>query len=724
MKKRHKSTQGVQLTLKDWFVHKKREETTFETREIIKGNSCDNGAVVVENSFKDGHGVDAQPEVELIHTVEATQLVKNNKSLEREELNEQDLFSLIGLETEQKGFPFILVAETLDKLQATKSRLAITKLLSNLFLLILLRKPEDLVAVVYLCTNRISAPWEALEMGVGGSLITKAIVEVTGVTRDRLRSLYQKYGDLGDVAQNCCSAIQRLDAPQVLTVQQVYQTLKRIALTNGQKCVSRKKDMIKSLLVASRFPEARYIVRILSQHIRVGSVLKTAITALSRAFVIFDDIRSSGEVINSCIQIEKYEMHRMEEIKQLVEKMNKAYSESSNFEDILEFLLSRPYAWQQLNDRCMLCPGVPMRPQLGKITRSIQDMIESFEENAEICCEWKYDGQRSQIHILEDKTVKLFSRHLEDMTAKYPDVVAEFRKFQVQNAVLDAEIVAIDPSSRRYLPFQYLSTRPRKDVKMEQITVQVCVIVFDVMFVNHKSMLEESFRQRRLLLEKYFNNHSDIIMLPEALSCSDDKQIEEWLSKAIENGCEGLMCKAMDGPNSVYYPSKRSEGWSKIKKDYVDGMVDTLDLVPIAAWWGNGRKAGWLSPFLLACQYGGEFQSVCKVMSGFSDEQYKSLTNFYLNDKILPTKPLYYHVDENLRPAVWLQPCQVWEIRGAELTLSPIHRAGIGMIDSQRGISLRFPRFIKIREDKMIEDCTDSEYICEMYTSQSKNAKF
>jgi DNA ligase-1 len=243
--------------------------------------------------------------------------------------------------------------------------------------------------------------------------------------------------------------------------------------------------------------------------------------------------------------------------------------------------------------------------------------------------------------------------------------------------------------------------------------------VFDLMFFNGTCLIEHSLRQRRHLLEQHFQ--SSHVSLPETLISSNASEVEEWLNQAVSNGCEGLMCKALDGPNSVYYPSKRSQGWSKIKKDYVEGISDTLDLVPIAAWWGNGRKAGWLSPFLLACYYDGEFQSVCKVMSGFSDEEYRSLTEFYLQDKTLSEKPTYYKVDDSLRPALWLQPCQVWEIRGAELTLSPIHQAAIGFADSQRGISLRFPRFLRIRHDKSVEEATESPYIFELYTKQVKN---
>ncbi|EME28997.1 DNA ligase 1 [Galdieria sulphuraria] len=648
--------QGTQLTLQQWlFVTTKDRRTDKQTPFSLQPN---------QTNFTETSYVSETTEQTLTTSDEL--LSQSSTNVTEQQATKTQVFvgnhmdNIFQLQLQSQGFPFQAVAITLDILQATSSRLSSIEILSDLFLAILLKYPQDLLPAVYLCTNRVAAPWEAVELGVGGSLISKAIMEVTSVSKETLRSLYKQYGDLGDVAQICCSRLQRLFKPNYLTAQHVYQSLRKIAQTNGVKSVSRKKNLIQSLLVASRSPEARYIVRILSQHIRVGAVEKTVIAALGRAFIILDAIRSNGEEITSRAQVQKYSIERKTETKLLVERMNRAFSECSDWERIITFLVNDTHSWNQLNEFCKLQPGTPLKPQLGKITKSVDEMIKDLGTDSDISCEWKYDGQRCQVHIIENGVVQLFSRHLEDMTSKYPDVVSSFADISgVTSAILDAEIVAVNPShSQMYLPFQYLSTRARKDVQLNQITVQVRVIVFDLMFLNGVCLIEQSFRQRRQLLERHFRVRS--VTLPETLISSQVNEVEAWLNRAISNGCEGLMCKALDGPNSVYYPSKRSEGWSKIKKDYVEGISDTMDLVPIAAWWGNGRKAGWLSPFLLACYYDGEFQSVCKVMSGFSDEEYKSLTEFYLRDKTLPIKPPYYQVDESLRPAIWLQACQVY----------------------------------------------------------------
>lgn len=118
--------------------------------------------------------------------------------------------------------------------------------------------------------------------------------------------------------------------------------------------------------------------------------------------------------------------------------------------------------------------------------------------------------------------------------------------------------------------------------------------------------------------------------------------------------------------------------------------------VPIGAWHGNGRKAGWYSPFLLACwdPEREEFQSVCRVMSGFSDVFYKAAKERYDREHLLADKLSYVYTSES--PDVWFAPTEVWEIRGADLTLSPVHKAAVGKLHPTRGCSLRFPRFIKV----------------------------
>jgi len=194
---------------------------------------------------------------------------------------------------------------------------------------------------------------------------------------------------------------------------------------------------------------------------------------------------------------------------------------------------------------------------------------------------------------------------------------------------------------------------------------------------------------------------------------------EKALMESLKAGCEGVMLKPL---NYSYEPGKRSNGWIKLKKDYVKDMQESdLDLVPIGAWWGNGRKAGWYSPYLLAVYdpEREEYQSVCRVMSGFSDSFYKQSKAFFDQNHLIerPNKPAYYNTGENC--SVWFHPVAVWEIRGADISVSPVHRAASGNVHSGRGLALRFPRFIRERPDKTPEEATTGDQLLELFHRQT-----
>lgn len=167
-----------------------------------------------------------------------------------------------------------------------------------------------------------------------------------------------------------------------------------------------------------------------------------------------------------------------------------------------------------LRENCKLQPGVPLKPMLAKPTKSITEVLDQFE-GKDFTCEYKYDGERAQIHFVaqdsstgshlngvgstsksEKGVSNIFSRNSEDLSKKYPDILAKLAtwvKPGVKSFVLDCETVAWDINEKKVLPFQQLMTRKRKDVKAEDITVRVCVFAFDLLFLNDKvSLVGES----------------------------------------------------------------------------------------------------------------------------------------------------------------------------------------------------------------------------------------
>ncbi|CAN7053391.1 unnamed protein product [Brassica rapa subsp. trilocularis] len=301
--------------------------------------------------------------------------------------------------------------------------------------------------------------------------------------------------------------------------------------------------------------------------------------------------------------------------------------------------------------------------------------------------------------------------------------------------MLDAEVVATDrKNGNQLMSFQELSTRERgsKDalVITKSIKVEVCIFVFDIMFFNGEQLLTLPLRERRKCLKEVFPETrpgfleyaKEITVGTEEASMNNQDtlcRINAFLGEAFQSSCEGIMVKSLD-VDAGYCPTKRSDSWLKVKRDYVDGLGDTLDLVPIGAWHGNGRKAGWYSPFLMACYNPEteEFQSVCRVMSGFSDAFYIEMKEFYSEDKILEKKPPYYRTGET--PDMWFPAGVVWEIRGADLTVSPVHSAALGLVHPSRGISVRFPRFICKRVDRNPEECSTAADIAEMFHAQTR----
>lgn len=399
-------------------------------------------------------------------------------------------------------------------------------------------------------------------------------------------------------------------------------------------------------------------------------------------------------------------------------KLRTVYCELPNYERVLPLLLD--VGLEELGRRCGITPGVPMKPMLAHPTKGIEEVLQRFDGKT-FACEYKYDGERAQVHVVEGGSVHIFSRNSEDNTSKYPDVVSRMREAMgpdVRSCVLDCEAVAYDVERKQILPFQVLSTRKRKDADESEICVQVCLFAFDLLYLNGKSYVRESFQARRDTLRQHFTHREGEFHFANSLITADTDEIAEYLEQSIKDSCEGLMVKALE-QDATYEIAKRSHSWLKLKKDYLDGVGDTLDLVVLGGWIGKGKRTGTYGAFLLACydDEQEEFQAICKIGTGFSDEDLKAHALFF-KDHVLPGPRNYYRYDASLAPDHWFDTAQVWEVKAADLSISPRHKAAAGLVDREKGISLRFPRFMRIRDDKTAEMATTAQQVAEMYNSQ------
>uniref|UniRef100_A0A8C0ZUI1 DNA ligase n=1 Tax=Castor canadensis TaxID=51338 RepID=A0A8C0ZUI1_CASCN len=592
--------------------------------------------------------------------------------------------------------PFLAVARTFEKIEEVSARLRMVETLSNLLRSVVALSPPDLLPVLYLSLNRLGPPQQGLELGVGDGVLLKAVAQATGRQLESIRAEAAEKGDVGLVAENSRSTQRLMLPPPPLSTSGVFNKFRDIARLTGSASTAKKIDIIKGLFVACRHSEARYIARSLSGRLRLGLAEQSVLAALAQAVSLTPP--GQGELI---LQIW-------------------CSFEVPDLDRIVPLLLE--HGLEQLPKHCRLSPGVPLKPMLAHPTRGVSEVLKRFEEAA-FTCEYKYDGQRAQIHVLEGGEVKIFSRNQEDNTGKYPDIISRIPKIKlpsVTSFILDTEAVAWDREKKQIQPFQVLTTRKRKEVDASEIQVQVCLYAFDLIYLNGESLVRKPLSRRRQLLRENFVETEGEFAFATSLDTKDTEQIAEFLEQSVKDSCEGLMVKTLD-IDATYEIAKRSHNWLKLKKDYLEGVGDTLDLVVIGAYLGRGKRAGRYGGFLLAAydEDSEELQAICKLGTGFSDEELEA-HHQSLQALVLPTPRPYVRVDGAVAPDHWLDPSAVWEVKCADLSLSPIYPAARGLVDSEKGISLRFPRFIRVREDKKPEQATTSAQVACLYRKQSQ----
>ncbi len=329
----------------------------------------------------------------------------------------------------------------------------------------------------------------------------------------------------------------------------------------------------------------------------------------------------------------------------------------------------------------------------------------------------------------------MFSRRLENLTDQFPDV----QKFLADSlrgkeCIVEGEVLAIDINTGALRPFQEISRRrgrktglgedARKETALAEggqahatmmDEIPVAVYLFDCMAVDGETVMEEGYMTRRDRISQLFGL-DEKVQLSTMQTCRDAAQVEAFFQQAVQDGAEGIMCKALD---ARYKAGNRGFDWIKYKTDYTEDLVDTMDLVAIGAFRGRGRRAGWYGALLMAAYNpdAGRWESVCKLGTGFDDETLKALEPKF-RDHVVETRPA--EVDADMEPDVWFRPAIVMEVQAAEITLSPVHRAAWNRFRPDSGLAARFPRFTRWRDDKSPQQATSSAELAAMYELQVK----
>ncbi|XP_035217523.1 DNA ligase 1-like [Stegodyphus dumicola] len=616
--------------------------------------------------------------------------------------------------------PYLALAKTLELIENTSARLKIIDILSNFFRSVIILTPDDLLCSVYLCLNRLAPEYEGIELGIGETLLMKAVAQATGRTLEKIKAEVAVKGDLGLVAESSRGNQKVMFAPPKLTVSSVFSKFKEIAQMSGNAVMSKKIDKIQALFVACRDCEAKYIIRSLSGKLRIGLAEQSVLTAVARAATLTPPGQKyPPEIIDASHRKSPEKFKKTLEEQTLILKTT--YCECPNYDLIIPVMLKEGI--NALPTHCHITPGCPLKPMLAHPTAGIDEVLRRFDNN-EFTCEFKYDGERAQIHMTEKKEVKIYSRNQENNTSKYPDVIVRISKALKESTtsfILDSEAVAWDSEAKQILPFQVLSTRKKKDAVESEIVVQVCIVAFDLLYLNGESLIKRPLKERRALLHSSFVEVDNEFMFAKSKDGNTAETMQEFLDESVKGNCEGLMVKALETDAASYEIAKRSHNWLKLKKDYLEGIGDTLDLVVIGGYHGKGKRTGTYGGFLLACYdvENEEFQTICKLGTGFKEDELEAHTKF-LKQHVIKEPKSYFRYDHSLEPDDWFEPVQVWEIKCADLSISPVHKAAIGIVDPEKGISLRFPRFLKIRDDKKAEDATVSSQIAEMYQKQEQ----
>ena len=578
---------------------------------------------------------------------------------------------------------FSLVAETLKIMESTTKRLELTQYLVDLF-----KKtpPEIISSVVYLLQGKLRPDHEGVELGVAEKIAIRAISKSAGIPAKKIESSYQETGDLGQAAAKILEQkTQTTFMTEDITVERVYDTLYKIAELKGSRSQDMKLKYISSLLNDATPIEAGFILKIITNSLRLGIADYTIMDSLAIAFTGSKDNRAALE---------------------------HAYNVSSDLGKV-----SAAVAKNGIDaiKNFQVSVFSPIRPMLAERVKSPEEAHEKMGDV--FAAEYKLDGERVQLHLQGEKII-LYSRSLENITSYYPDIVEKIPKsLNAREVILEAEAVAINEDTGEFLAFQELMHRRRK-YKVAKAVSQYPITInfFDVMYADGKSCLDLSYRERRKILEKIVKEDEFARLVPMTF-VKTNNEVEDVLENAITAGCEGLMLKQLD---SSYRAGARASNWLKLKREYRNELGDSLDLVVIGAFFGKGRRTGKYGTLLLAT-YDEEtdtFPSICKVGTGFTDE---NLDQFYqiLSNKItLKKNP---RINSGLEADVWFEPELVIEVVASEITLSPIHKTAMDAIRKGSGLALRFPKFTgKIRFEKTPENATTGQEIITLYNGQKR----
>jgi len=583
---------------------------------------------------------------------------------------------------------YLDLVEVYEKLSQASKRLEKTFYIAEL-----LKRTDakDIPEVMLLIQGRVFPPWEDKKIGVAAKLVLRAINLSTGIEPARVEKEWKKTGDLGLVAQNLIKVKKQATLfNKQLSVKQVLANLKKLADLEGAGSVDQKIQLISELLTSAEPLEAKYIIRTVLEELRVGVGEGSVRDAIVWAYLA----KEAAVIYNNRDALEVVDDKNREKYSRAVEAVQHAYNLTNDFAKVCQMV--REKGLEGL-ERLELEPGIPIKVMLFQKAKDIHDAFERVGKPAAL--EYKYDGFRMQVHK-SGREIRIFTRRLENVTKQFPEVVGFVRDFvKGDNFILDSEAVGFAPKTGKYLPFQSISQRIRRKYDIDRMAKDfpVELNVFDIVYYNDKTTISLPFAERRKLIEKIIKEQKKKIILAKQIITSDENEAGKFYEESLANGEEGIMVKSLQG---AYTPGKRVGYGVKVKP-----VMESLDLVIVAAKWGEGKRAAWLTSFTIACiDEDDQLLEIGKVGTGIKELETEGEVTFPKLTEML--KPL---IIAEKGKSVKIKPSVVIEVEYEEIQKSPTYLSGF---------ALRFPRVVRLRDERGVSDASTLEQVKDLFKAQ------
>jgi len=565
---------------------------------------------------------------------------------------------------------FEVLSQYLLKLEKTSSRIEITKILAELFKRASL---DEIDKTCYLLLGQLAPPYEGIVFDLAEKLMLQVLAKSYGKDLELIKKNYKKTGDLGEVA-----AMLNKNDGEKITIKEVYERLLEIAKQEGEGSQERKIEKMADLLSRVNPLSAKFLTRIPIGKLRLGFSDKTILDALSWM--------EKGDKSKKAELEKAYQV--IPDVGLLAKKVKELGIEKGckNIEPIV---------------------GVPVLPMLAQRLKSPSEMIEKM---GKVFVEPKFDGLRVLIHYQKkgkNEKIKAFTRNLNDVVDMFPEVKNVGRYLNAKEAILDTEAVGMDPEMKRLADFQTTMQRRRKyEIEKKAKEIPLRFQVFDIIYKDGRSLMDVPYYKRREILEQTVKSGSDLLVVDEAVLTSDPMVINQEYKKRISQGLEGVIVKRYD---TSYVPGRTGWRWIKMKEEEkaIGKLPDTIDCVVMGYYSGKGKRAEFgMGGFLVGVLDGEIIKTITKIGTGLTDEQFRQMHQRLKKLEVREKPKEYGKVDKNLTPDFWVIPALVVEIAADEITKSPIHSSGF---------ALRFPRLVRFRDDKAVEDATQVKEIRKIY---------